>query len=33
MIDARLDHRRYGRRHGEDPPEIAQWQWEAVSPG
>jgi len=28
MIDARLDARRYGREHGEDPPEIAQWRWE-----
>ncbi len=28
MIDARLDARRYGRQHGEDPPEIAKWRWE-----
>jgi xylulose-5-phosphate/fructose-6-phosphate phosphoketolase len=28
MIDARLDARRYGREHGEDPPEIAQWRWD-----
>ncbi|MGA7416935.1 MAG: phosphoketolase family protein [Acidimicrobiales bacterium] len=28
MVDARLDARRYGREHGEDPPEIAQWRWE-----
>jgi xylulose-5-phosphate/fructose-6-phosphate phosphoketolase len=27
MIDAGLDARRYGREHGEDPPEIAQWRW------
>ena len=27
MIDARLDARRYGREHGEDPPEIADWHW------
>jgi xylulose-5-phosphate/fructose-6-phosphate phosphoketolase len=27
MVDARLDARRYGREHGEDPPEIAQWCW------
>jgi len=27
MEDALLDARRYGREHGEDPPEIAQWQW------
>jgi len=27
MIDARLDARRYGREHGEDPPEIADWRW------
>ena len=28
MVDARLDARRYGREHGEDPPEIAQWRWQ-----
>ena len=28
MVDARLDARRYGREHGEDPPEIANWRWE-----
>ncbi len=28
MVDAGLDARRYGREHGEDPPEIAQWRWE-----
>ncbi len=27
MVDARLDARRYGREHGEDPPEIAGWHW------
>jgi xylulose-5-phosphate/fructose-6-phosphate phosphoketolase len=27
MVDARLDARRYGREHGEDPPEIEQWRW------
>jgi xylulose-5-phosphate/fructose-6-phosphate phosphoketolase len=27
MVDAGLDARRYGREHGEDPPEIAQWTW------
>jgi xylulose-5-phosphate/fructose-6-phosphate phosphoketolase len=27
MVDARLDARRYGREHGEDPPEIADWNW------
>ncbi len=27
MIDARIDARRYGRAHGEDPPEIAGWRW------
>jgi xylulose-5-phosphate/fructose-6-phosphate phosphoketolase len=27
MADTRLDARRYGREHGEDPPEIAQWRW------
>jgi xylulose-5-phosphate/fructose-6-phosphate phosphoketolase len=27
MVDARLDARRYGREHGEDPPEIDQWHW------
>jgi xylulose-5-phosphate/fructose-6-phosphate phosphoketolase len=29
MVDARLDARRYGREHGEDPPEIAHWRWHA----
>ena len=28
MLDARLDARRYGREHGEDPPGIAQWRWQ-----
>jgi hypothetical protein len=28
MVDARLDARRYGREHGEAPPEIADWQWD-----
>ncbi len=27
MVDARIDARRYGREHGEDPPEVAQWRW------
>ena len=27
MIDARYDARRYGRDHGEDPPEISTWRW------
>jgi len=27
MIDARLGARRYGREHGEDPPEIVEWRW------
>ncbi len=27
MNDARLDARRFGREHGEDPPEIAEWRW------
>ena len=30
MVDARLDARRYGREHGEDPPEIAEWRWEGA---
>ena len=29
MTDSRLDARRYGRQHGEDPPEIADWRWNA----
>ncbi len=29
MTDARLDARRYGREHGEDPPDIANWRWRA----
>ena len=28
MTDARFDARRYGRQHGEDPPEIAGWRWD-----
>jgi xylulose-5-phosphate/fructose-6-phosphate phosphoketolase len=28
MTDARLAARRYGREHGEDPPDIAEWRWE-----
>ncbi len=32
MVDARIDARRYGREHGEDPPEIAQWRWSGPSP-
>ncbi len=28
MVDARLDARRWGRDHGEDPPEISDWQWD-----
>ena len=28
MLDARADARRYGRDHGEDPPEIANWRWQ-----
>ncbi|HUZ10565.1 MAG TPA: phosphoketolase family protein [Acidimicrobiales bacterium] len=28
MVDARLEARSYGREHGEDPPEIAQWRWD-----
>jgi len=31
MVDARLDARRYGREHGEDPREIAQWRWDAAA--
>jgi len=27
MLDARLDARRYGRDHGEDPPAISGWRW------
>jgi xylulose-5-phosphate/fructose-6-phosphate phosphoketolase len=30
MTDARLDARRYGREHGEDPPEISQWLWRGI---
>jgi xylulose-5-phosphate/fructose-6-phosphate phosphoketolase len=30
MVDTRLDARRYGREHGEDPPEVAGWVWEAA---
>jgi xylulose-5-phosphate/fructose-6-phosphate phosphoketolase len=31
MVDARIDARRFGREHGEDPPEIAQWRWSATA--
>ncbi len=31
MIDARLDARRYGREHGEDPPAIAEWLWTGIT--
>jgi xylulose-5-phosphate/fructose-6-phosphate phosphoketolase len=27
MVDSRLRARAYGRKHGEDPPEIADWTW------
>jgi xylulose-5-phosphate/fructose-6-phosphate phosphoketolase len=30
MVDARVDARHYGREHGEDPPEIAEWRWGKV---
>jgi xylulose-5-phosphate/fructose-6-phosphate phosphoketolase len=33
MIDAGLDARRYGREHGEDPPEISQWRWSGLATG
>jgi len=33
MEDRRLDARRFGRRFGEDPPDIANWQWPGRSPG
>ncbi|MGO8870210.1 MAG: phosphoketolase [Acidimicrobiales bacterium] len=32
MVDARLDARRYGREHGEDPPDIADWVWSPEAP-
>ncbi len=32
MIDARLEARRYGCEHGEDPPEIADWRWGGSTP-
>ncbi len=28
MVDARLDARRYGREHGEDPPQVSEWRWD-----
>ena len=31
MVDAGLDARHYGREHGEDPPEIAQWRWSGLT--
>jgi xylulose-5-phosphate/fructose-6-phosphate phosphoketolase len=27
MVDARLRARAYGRKHGEDPPEVREWTW------
>ena len=27
MVDSRLKARAYGRKHGEDPPEIRDWTW------
>jgi xylulose-5-phosphate/fructose-6-phosphate phosphoketolase len=31
MLDTRLQARAYAREHGEDPPEIAGWQWRPTS--
>ncbi len=33
MVDARIEARRYGREHGEDPPEVAGWTWEPLDAG
>ena len=33
MVDARLEARRFGREHGEDPPEISAWQWPQAAEG
>jgi xylulose-5-phosphate/fructose-6-phosphate phosphoketolase len=33
MVDARLDARRYGREHGEDPPAVAEWRWDSSLSG
>jgi xylulose-5-phosphate/fructose-6-phosphate phosphoketolase len=27
MVDERLRHRAYTREHGEDHPDVGQWQW------
>jgi len=27
LVDSRLRARAYGRKHGEDPPEIRDWTW------
>jgi len=27
MVDERLRHREYTRRHGEDPPDVREWTW------
>ena len=32
MVDARLEARRYGCEHGEDPPEIVDWRWSGFTP-
>jgi xylulose-5-phosphate/fructose-6-phosphate phosphoketolase len=29
MVDERLRHRAYTREHGEDPPDIREWTWQA----
>jgi xylulose-5-phosphate/fructose-6-phosphate phosphoketolase len=27
MADERLAHRAYTREHGEDPPDVTDWNW------
>jgi xylulose-5-phosphate/fructose-6-phosphate phosphoketolase len=31
MVDQRARHRAYVREHGEDLPEVKDWQWSAAA--
>src|SRR5205085_3908132 len=32
MRDKRIEHKEYVRRHGEDMPEVSEWQWGRAKP-